>query len=571
MNSFQQVFDRWQTNKETFSSKNAWLAAEIVLATCMVLWLYRYVQLFQQVRGLYTIHSLIEVLEAPHRTKIPHIPVLIPTRKYTLQDPWKKYKTAKSDLIAYTQATTPGYAVYSISNPQVVQKVLADVLSFGKPVESMGYKQLNVFGKQLVSTQSGPEHRRHRSVVKGCFSEEVMRTVWDRSIESLDTMLSTEKVEDGGVLEHVREAMYKLTLLVIGAAGFGLKFPWSIPTTEGGSPYDVVTFHEALHLVEYHLVAELLVPVWILENFPLPSVRRLGNAQRSLRHHFKTMIATRRDALQAEQAGLGPQEKIKPPSDLLGAIVASQMDIEAEEKARGGKGTSKAGLTSEEQMGNVWIFIFAGHETSGQTLTFTLGHLAMYPEWQEKIFQEIEEVCQGSHPTYRDMNNLPSVLACVYETLRLRDLISLNQKLALKDTVLPYTTWDDLGQITNHTHTIKKGSHVLVDFAASGQNPFFYRDPHRWDPSRWYGEEGNKNRSHLFNFSAGPRACIGRRFAEVEMTAILSTLIKKVKFEPVRQKGETDEQMYDRMTQGHEVFLLTPNSFPLKFTKRQGA
>ncbi|RXK36384.1 hypothetical protein M231_06350 [Tremella mesenterica] len=547
-----------------WTKEDAWMTVGIGLGTYIFIWFFRYLKVHYRVRGLKKINSAIEVFEAGHRWNLPHIPFLLPAKDFTLKEPWKKYEQAKSDLIAYTQATTPGYAVYSTSNPQVAQKISTNVLTFGKPIHVFRYRAINIFGLQLTSTQSGPEHRRHRNVVKGCFGEEVMMTAWDKAVECLGDMYAAEGLEDGGVLDNVRLAMYKLTLLIIGAAGFGVKFPWKVPETHG----EILPFYEALHLVEVNITAELLVPLWLLENFPLSSVRRLGKAQRSLVHHFKNMIETRRAVLKAEQEGLNPGEKIKPPSDLLGAIVASQMSVEAEEKLRGG--SRQVGLTAEEQVATVWIFILAGHETSGNMLAFTLGYLSVYPEWQEKIFKEIEEACHGAYPTYREVNNMPSILACVFESLRLRDLAMTLPKLAMEDTSIPYTTWDDHGNTTHHIHPIKKGDHIVIDGPAVGHNPFFWRDTQTWDPTRWFGGEGVINKNLSISFSAGQRQCIGKRFAEVEMTAVLASIVKKFKFEPIRKKDETDENLRLRMTDGYEVLTLTPNNFSIKFIKREG-
>jgi cytochrome P450 len=43
--------------------------------------------------------------------------------------------------------------------------------------------------------------------------------------------------------------------------------------------------------------------------------------------------------------------------------------------------------------------IVAGHETSAHVLGFALGYLALHPEEQDKIWQEIEDVCGGSAPS----------------------------------------------------------------------------------------------------------------------------------------------------------------------------
>lgn len=83
----------------------------------------------------------------------------------------------------------------------------------------------------------------------------------------------------------------------------------------------------------------------------MPSIRRLATAQESLLHHMKSLIARRQGEIGIEKASLPKGEKIKPPSDLLGALVAAQLDVEDANKLKSGE--IQQGLTPEELLGNV--------------------------------------------------------------------------------------------------------------------------------------------------------------------------------------------------------------------------
>ncbi|CAG8727334.1 6561_t:CDS:2, partial [Acaulospora colombiana] len=48
-------------------------------------------------------------------------------------------------------------------------------------------------------------------------------------------------------------------------------------------------------------------------------------------------------------------------------------------------------LTDQEVIGNIFIFLIAGHETTAHSLSFTMGLLAMYPEIQDKLYNHIVE------------------------------------------------------------------------------------------------------------------------------------------------------------------------------------
>jgi hypothetical protein len=121
-------------------------------------------------------------------------------------------------------------------------------------------------------------------------------------------------------------------------------------------------------------------------------------------------------------------EKIAPPSDILGAIVASQIDVEHE--AAMVTGDQKAGLSFQEIIANICTFLVlclcressltcrdlyrvgatmegseeytdqvsSGHETSGHTLAWTIDYLALYPEWQDAVHKEMTELCGDNWP-----------------------------------------------------------------------------------------------------------------------------------------------------------------------------
>jgi cytochrome P450 len=142
-------------------------------------------------------------------------------------------------------------------------------------------------------------------------------------------------------------------------------------------------------------------------------------------------------------------------------------------------------------------------------------------------------------------------------------------KQTTTDTLLPYTTWDSAGNITSHTYPIKAGSHVIIDSPASQRNPFYWSDPSTFNPRRHLGEKGSETSSGYTGFSMGSRACIGKRFAEVEMVAFLSHVVKMFRLYPVEKfQGESKDETKLRMEHGSEELTFTPGNFDLRFERR---
>jgi cytochrome P450 len=122
-----------------------------------------------------------------------------------------EYEKAGSDLIALTQVTT-SHAVYISSSPTLANMISHSPAANLKPTSMYRYQAVNMFGLQIVSTQTGPEHRRHKNVAKGCFKESIMREVWDKMAEACETMIEEEHLNNGGLMQGVKQCMVKVRL-----------------------------------------------------------------------------------------------------------------------------------------------------------------------------------------------------------------------------------------------------------------------------------------------------------------------------------------------------------------------
>nr|XP_019009340.1 uncharacterized protein I206_05989 [Kwoniella pini CBS 10737]OCF48121.1 hypothetical protein I206_05989 [Kwoniella pini CBS 10737] len=276
------------------------------------------------------------------------------------------------------------------------------------------------------------------------------------------------------------------------------------------------------------------------------------------------MYMNKRTELEATQTSALNGED-QAPTDLLGALVHSQLNSEQEARLQGGD-EKVAGLTKSEIIGNMWLLIFAGHETSGHTLGFAVAYLALYPEWQDEVRKEIMAACGAGEPAYKEMRNLPLTLAVCLETLRLRDIVSTVMRKAIVDIEVPYTTWDSTGIVTRRTHLVKKGSFFVIDSAATSLNPHFWgSDSLEFNPRRHL-----ETTPPYVSFSLGARQCLGKRFAEVEMTSFISGIFYQYSIIPVKlHEQETWQEMKARMIDSAtEEISFTPGKFGVRLQSR---
>jgi cytochrome P450 len=317
-----------------------------------------------------------------------------------------------------------------------------------------------------------------------------------------------------------------------------------------------VPFYEALHVVEDSIILQVLLPLWFMEYSPIASLRRIGKAQRCLLSQLKEMLQKRRGEL------VGTESNRTPPRDILGSLAATQVY-----QKDAGASSSGTELTEEEIIGNIFIFVIAGHKTTAHTLTFALALLALHPKWQDKLYEEIVSSTDKDLPSYSSMNSLPLALATCYETMRLKDLVMTLPKVASEDVTLPYSKWAPDGTVSENVHLIPKGSHVVIDSPAGHRNPHYWPSPTDFDPTRHLAD-ATLYSPNFTGFSKGERKCIGKRFAEVEMVSFLSHFIKTFTWTPVTLEGETREQVEQRLLASTEGLGLRPGCFDLDLKLR---
>lgn len=182
-------------------------------------------------------------------------------------------------------------------------------------------------------------------------------------------------------------------------------------------------------------------------------------------------------------------------------------------------------LTDEEISHNLFLFFLAGHDTTASSLTASLYFFAKYPHMQEQAYQEVKNTL-GDKDSIEldDLSKLSYLTMFIKETLRMRPPVGsgLARKVN-KDGVV-------LGG-----YHIPKGTAVTASIWAAHYDSKQWPDPHTFKPERFADED---KVGDILTFSAGPRICIGKKFAMAEMLTTLSMLLQKFEFELVHPDYE---------------------------------
>ncbi|KAI7898001.1 cytochrome P450 [Cokeromyces recurvatus] len=179
------------------------------------------------------------------------------------------------------------------------------------------------------------------------------------------------------------------------------------------------------------------------------------------------------------------------------------------------------GLSDENIRDQVITFLIAGHDTTANTLAWTLYEFTRNPDVETKVLQEIANagITSDKLPTPEQINSLKYLSKVLKEVLRLHPPIRNINKYCKKDCIVP------------GGYLVPEGTNCVVSVLNLHTNPIVYPNPYKFDPERFSPEEEqNRSRYSWLPFSTGPRSCIGMAFALQEAKTVLSMFLHKFKF-----------------------------------------
>ncbi|VEN59041.1 unnamed protein product [Callosobruchus maculatus] len=175
-------------------------------------------------------------------------------------------------------------------------------------------------------------------------------------------------------------------------------------------------------------------------------------------------------------------------------------------------------FTDQRAMSELLLFIIAGSETSSSTLLFTFIALAIYPDIQERLYEDVVKVCGLDGPvTLEHLSHVEYVERVIKETLRIFAVAPILGRYIQEDL--------DIGDMV-----LPKGSTVFLNVIHTHRNAKYWPDPLKFDPDRFLQKNASKIVPFSFiPFSHGFRNCIGHKYAMTSLKITLITIIRKVK------------------------------------------
>ena len=129
-------------------------------------------------------------------------------------------------------------------------------------------------------------------------------------------------------------------------------------------------------------------------------------------------------------------------------------------------------MDEEELFGQVFVFLFAGHDTSSVSLTWILYFLAQYPDVQQKLRREVKESLNEQEGTWETYESMKYLTAVINESMRLRPAASIFRRKVVKDdNILGYD--------------IPADSLIILSPYVLHRKPEYWSDPETFNPDRF--------------------------------------------------------------------------------------
>lgn len=195
--------------------------------------------------------------------------------------------------------------------------------------------------------------------------------------------------------------------------------------------------------------------------------------------------------------------------------------------------------------------MFEGHDTTSAAISWTLFLLGSSPEYQERVVEELDSIFGDDTETPATMKNLLDMRyleCCIKDALRLFPSVPMMARMVGEDVTISKSR----RKISNFSlpayyiplpvaggKLVPAGTQAIIMTYALHRNPRVFPKPEQFNPDNFLPENcAGRHPFAYIPFSAGPRNCIGQKFAILEEKAVISTVLRKYKIEAVDRRED---------------------------------
>ncbi|CAB3227972.1 unnamed protein product [Arctia plantaginis] len=382
-----------------------------------------------------------------------------------------------------------------------------------------------------------PIWRPRRKISAPTFSQANLNMFAKVFAEQSESMVKQVKSTFGDGAEPLWKYMAKYTFHSVCETALGVKLKVNGNTEKQlMESFDILLKLMTTRMVEPWLQLDALYKL-------LPQHNNFEKNKEILRSFVKEIIKEKRKK---------NKENIKTDNDDT-KVTKSFLDLYIE--SSGGD----RGCTDEELLEETLVMLLAGTDTSAVGLCFTICMLAQYPDVQEKVFQELQEVFGDSERqvVVEDLPRLKYLEAVFRESLRLYPPVPVIVRAINEDTKLPSGV------------TLKKGCGFLALIWGLHRNPLYWgEDAEQFRPERFL--EGHSRHPAAFvAFSHGPRNCLGYQYSMISLKIALATFLRTYRVLPRHDNSGSGEVDQEPMKLSYDIMMKDVDGFKVRLVERK--
>ncbi|KAI4249401.1 MAG: hypothetical protein L6R42_009010, partial [Xanthoria sp. 1 TBL-2021] len=404
----------------------------------------------------------------------------------------------------------------------------------------------------------GSDWQRQRKLTATPFNEQKSSSVWSESLRQASDMLHFWTLYGSDGTKYCAEDVRTLAINVLAFAGFQKSYPFKGSQQAEITERTPSTYRDALAIILQNVLILLVVPSQVFSLPFLPTRwTQVGWAKTAFRRYMLDQIADEKQLMSEGKAGSGT---------LVSNLVRASE--QPQDPGSSNVGKTQKPLSIDEILGNIFVFNFAGHDTTSISLAYALFLLVAHPEVQDWISEEINFYL-GSEPdptTWQYENTFPKLqrcLAVLLETLRLYNPIP-----GVPKHTGPHPQRLSLSE--SQTLNIPPNTLVIPSLQALHTHPRYWgSDSLTWRPSRWIISSAPSSnttnpplrttltteklltpqKGTFIAWSEGLQNCPEKKFAQVEFVATMARLFKGHRAEavPGYDGGESMEEARARV------------------------
>ncbi|KAK4252240.1 cytochrome P450 [Corynascus novoguineensis] len=448
--------------------------------------------------------------ELRHVPTVPGFPLwghIIPVISEECGIPQRRWHRQHGPIIRYFFPL--GCERLSVADDKGIRHLtVKNAYNYPKPLRAKLW-MVRILGEGVLLAE-GPEHANQRKTLNPGFSISAIRSFtpvfWEKALLMADLQRrELDMTGEPSISFEILEWLNRCTLDIIGVAGFG---------------YEIDSLRDATLPIRraYRLVFNFDLTSRILHGVQafFPASKHIPAQMNRDMEEARDIIMTEATKIITEK--LEEAENAANAKDVLALIAQENMKL---------KQKGEPGLSFETMRDQIMTFLAAGHDTTATGVTWTIHLLSIHPEMQTRLRNEIREhmpflfdpdFTYDRSMTLTDPDRLPYLDNVCRESLRYIPPIPMTVRESVADDVI---------------NGYKVPARTIVYILANAINRmewFWGNDANTFNPDRWDNLPETAVPNAFMTFLQGPRGCLGRKFAEVEMKIMLCVMLSRFEF-----------------------------------------